>query len=66
MESANTIVHSVVTVWELSPIKKSKEDKNLKFFCGQLSDSKKCMVSYLSWTNFEACYVWRISKKDSI
>ena len=40
-ESGSAIVHGVVT--ELSPIKKSKKDENLKYFSGQLSDGKKCV-----------------------
>ena len=40
-ESESTIVHGGVT--ELSPIKKSKKDKKLKYFSGQLSDGKKCV-----------------------
>ena len=40
-ESDGTIVHGVVTT--LSPMKKSKKDKNVKYFDSQSSDGNKCL-----------------------
>ena len=40
-ESGNAVVHGVMT--DVSPVKKSKNDQSIKYFSGQLSNSKGCM-----------------------